>query len=247
MSTLQKYETTTEDMMRKLRLWTDSYMKEATPEEVEHFHNICMRTQLSPEMKQIYPVPRYSSELKRKVWTFQVSIDGFRLIAERTGRYAPGRQSDYAYNDKDELISATSYVKKRTDDGTWHEVAHTAFYKEYVQLDKEQKPTKFWQNMEHVMLSKCAESCALRKAFPADLSGLYTTEEMSQAHKEEEKPKNQVISEEQVMQIEAFLEHREDLKARLFKWAQIENVCELTTEKYAPAIKAIDQHLAKEG
>lgn len=246
MSTLQKYETSEQDVAKKLQLWTDSYMKEASSEEVGHFHNICLRTGLSPEMKQIYPVPRYSSQLKRQVWTFQVSIDGFRLIAERTGRYAPGRQSDYTYNDKNELISATSYVKKRTDDGTWHEVAHTAFYKEYVQLTKEGKPTQFWMNMEHVMLSKCAESCALRKAFPADLSGLYTTEEMSQAHKEEEKSKNQLISPEQVIQIEAFLEHRPDLKAKLFKWAQIENVCEMTSEKYGPAIKAIDQHLAKE-
>jgi hypothetical protein len=104
MSTVQKYEVNEQDIARKLQLWTDSYMKEATAEEVGHFHNICLRTGLSPEMKQIYPVPRYSSQLKRQVWTFQVSIDGFRLIAERTGRYAPGRQSDYTYNDKNDLL-----------------------------------------------------------------------------------------------------------------------------------------------
>ena len=245
-NTLQHYETTTEDMMRKLRLWTDTYMKGATPEEVEHFHNACMRTQLSPEMKQICPVPRYDSKLGRHTWTFQVQIDGFRLIAERTGRYAPGRQSDFSYNDKNELISATAYVKKRTDDGTWHEVAYTAFYKEYVQLTKDGTPTKFWKDMEHVMLSKCAESCALRKAFPADLSGLYTAEEMSQAHKEEEKPKNQSISFEQVIEIEGFLKGRDDLKEKLFKWAQINDVAALTTEKLGPAMKAIELHISKE-
>jgi phage recombination protein Bet len=243
---LHKYETTDQEIAKKLQLWTDSYMKDASSEEVGHFHNICLRTGLSPEMKQIYPVPRYSSQLKRQVWTFQVSIDGFRLIAERTGRYAPGRQSDYTYNDKNELLSATSYVKKRTDDGTWHEVAHTAFYKEYVQLTKDGKPTQFWQNMEHVMLSKCAESCALRKAFPADLSGLYTTEEMSQAQKEEEKPKNAPISESQVQEIEGFLKSRDELKEKLFKWAQINHVSDLTSEKYAPAMKAIELHLSKE-
>lgn len=244
MSTLQKYEVNEQDVAKKLQLWTDSYMKEATAEEVGHFHNICLRTGLSPEMKQIYPVPRYSSELKRKVWTFQVSIDGFRLIAERTGRYAPGRQSDFVYNDKNELIAATSYVKKRTDDGTWHEVAHTAFYKEYVQLTKEGKPTQFWETKEHVMLSKCAESCALRKAFPADLSGLYTQEEMSQA--ESEKPKDAPISFQQVEEIESLLKGRIELQKKLFDWAGIKSVAELPVSKYNSSMKAIEIHLAKE-
>jgi phage recombination protein Bet len=242
---LHKYEES-DDFSRQLATWTNTYMKGATPDELTLFANVCKRTGLSPEMKQIYPVPRWDSKLGKNVFSFQTSIDGFRLIAERTGRYAPGRQADYIYNDKNEVISATAYVKKCTLDGTWHEVAVTAFYDEYVQKTKDGHPTQFWDRMPHVMLAKCAESLALRKAFPAELSGLYTQEEMAQAYKEDDKPKNFPISESQVIEIEGFLKGRDELKENLFKWAQIANIEDLTSDKYPSAIKAIKIHLSKE-
>ena len=113
--------------------------------------------------------------------TIQTGIDGYRLIAERTGKYSPGREPTYQYDEKGNIISATAYVKKQTSDGTWHEVAATAFFNEYCQRTKEGKPTRFWMQLGHAMIAKCAEALALRKAFPGDLSGIYTKEEMLQA------------------------------------------------------------------
>lgn len=152
----------------------------ATQEEFELFLHACSRTGLDPFMKQIYPVKRWSTKLGRNEMTIQTGIDGFRLIGERTGKYAPGREPSYVYDKNGQIFSATAYVKKMTSDGTWHEVAATAYYAEYVQTNKDGSPGSFWKRMPHIMCAKCAESLALRKAFPADLSGIYTSDEMDQ-------------------------------------------------------------------
>lgn len=178
---------------KHLQLIKDSYFKGSSNEEFELFIHVCKRTGLDPAFKQIHPVPRWDNKLKRNTLTFQVGIDGFRLIAERTGRYAPGRQPTYEYDKEGKLMSATAYVKKQTADGTWHEIAATAFYKEYVQRTKDGKIMGMWAQMEHNQLAKCAESLALRKAFPGDLSGLYTKEEMDQADIKEASPDIEII------------------------------------------------------
>lgn len=139
-------------------------------DELKLFQAVCKKTGLDPFMKQIYAVKR------KDQMTIQTSIDGYRLIAERTGRYCPGRESTYVY-EGEKLVCATSYVKKQTADGTWHEVAASAYFDEY----KPAYSNQFWESKKHIMLAKCAESLALRKAFPNELSGLYSEEEMHQA------------------------------------------------------------------
>ena len=166
---------------KKISLLRDTICKGANKEELELFLHACQRTGLDPFMKQIYPVKRWDSNLKREAMTIQTGIDGYRLIAERTGKYCPGSKTEYEYEPNGNLISATAYVKKQTSDGIWHEISATAFYDEYCQKTKEGKPTSMWAKMGRTMLAKCAEALALRKCFPADLSGLYTHEEMQQA------------------------------------------------------------------
>jgi hypothetical protein len=56
-----------------------------------------------------------------------------------------------------------------------------ALYREYVQTDWNGNPTRMWKNMGANQIAKCAEALALRKAFPHDLAGVYTAEEMAQA------------------------------------------------------------------
>lgn len=142
------------------------------------FFHQCQRTGLDPFAKQIYLVGRYDSRTGAMRYTIQTGIDGYRLIAERTGVYAG---SDESWEEVDgRLVSATVTVRKIVA-GQVCPFTATARLAEYVQTGKDGKPMGLWSKMPHRMLAKCAEALALRKAFPQDLSGLYTAEEMSQA------------------------------------------------------------------
>ncbi|MBV8884505.1 MAG: phage recombination protein Bet [Chroococcidiopsidaceae cyanobacterium CP_BM_RX_35] len=143
-----------------------------TDDELKLFLYMATRTGLDPFARQIYAIKR-----KGKM-TIQIGIDGYRVIADRTGRYAPGREPAFSYDDESKLKSATAYVKKLVGN-TWHEVAATAHWDEFYPGDGE--IGFMWRRMPHTLLAKVAECQALRRAFPAELSGLYSNEEMAQA------------------------------------------------------------------
>ena len=155
-----------------------------TDDELQLFLYQCARTGLDPLSRQIYALERRERQGDQWVrrMSIQTGIDGLRLIAERTGRYAPGPETTFEYDGGGSLRRATAYVKKLTADGTWHKVPASAFWTEYVATTRDGSPTRIWREKPHVMLGKCAESLALRKAFPAEMSGLYTSEEMDKAN-----------------------------------------------------------------
>lgn len=155
----------------------------STDDELELFIHACKRSGLDPFMRQIYAIKRYQ-EGRGEVMTIQTGIDGYRLIADRTERYVPGREPTFEYNATGELVKATAFVMKQDKAGHWHEVAASAFFDEYAGTKKDGSPTMMWRTKAHIMLSKCAEALALRRAFPAELSGIYTKEEMDQADAE---------------------------------------------------------------
>lgn len=185
----QSYKPNNLDLTKeKVQLLKNTVCKGATDNEFELFTHICLRTGLDPFLRQIYAIKRPEKQDNgqyKEVMSFQTGIDGYRLIAERSGKYSPGREPIFNYDSNGKLVSATAFIKKQTQDGMWHEVAATAFYSEYVQLKKDGQPSKFWSKMSHTMTAKCAESLALRKAFPDLFSGIYTKEEMMQSEVED--------------------------------------------------------------
>lgn len=163
----------------KVALIKDTIARGASDDELMLFLHLAQRSGLDPFSRQIYLIERQSNVNGSWVTTRQpqTGIDGLRLIADRTDRYAPGREPSFSYDADGRLETATSYVKKWVR-GEWHEVAATAHHREYAQLKKDGTATKMWADKPHIMLAKCAEALALRRAFPAEMSGLYTSDEI---------------------------------------------------------------------
>lgn len=179
----------------RIQLLKDTVCKGATNDELRLFVEVCNLKQLNPFAKQIYAIKRWDPTVGREVMTYQTGIDGFRLIAERTGNYqgqeAPmwcGRDGNWvdAWLESGPPLAAKATVYRK---GFAKPLTRIALYVEYVQLKKDGTGTTvMWKKMPASQLYKCAESLALRAAFPEELSGLHTSDEMGQADNAPEEP-----------------------------------------------------------
>lgn len=161
--------------------------KGATADELALFIAVSEKTGLDPFTRQIYSVPRWDSRLRCEVRQIQVSIDGARLVAQRSGEYAGQDGPHWCGEDgvwRDVWLSNKPPVAAKVGVSRRGFVAPlyaVALWNEYCPRNKDGQPTGQWPKMPALMLAKCAEMLALRKGFPAELSGLYSAEEMAQA------------------------------------------------------------------
>jgi phage recombination protein Bet len=167
--------------------FTDAEMKvlkeknqKLTPVEFDAFLSACKRYQLNPLANQIYARVQPATPKNQKQVTYCAQIDGYRLLADRTQMYA-GNDDPVYDDDTNQPKKATVTVYKLVG-GVRCPFTATARWSQYCPGGNQ---AFMWTKMPHLMLGKCAEALALRKAFPAELAGLYTLEEMHQAGVEE--------------------------------------------------------------
>lgn len=162
---------------------------DVTKAELVGFLHLCQRTGLDPFSRQIYLIGRWDKKQQRKVFTPQTGIDGYRVVANRaiakgggTIGYEDtlwcgkdGRWRDVWISDEPPAAAKVTVLR----DG--QRFPAVAGYREYVQTGRDGGPVGLWAKMPAGQLAKCASALALRMAFPHDLAGVYTAEEMAQA------------------------------------------------------------------
>lgn len=221
----------------------------ATDDELALFVQTAKRLGLDPFARQIFAVKRKTKDGPKMA--IQVSIDGYRLVAQRTGDYLGQTEPQWCGEDgawvnvwlseKPPLAARVGVYRK----GFQEPLYAVARWKSYAQLYPSGDPTPMWSKMPDLMLSKCAEALALRKAFPNELSGVYTAEELAQESNVDHSavaPEQFEATARQQNKTERFLE------PHLPHWSKVRDASRTFSKKHAPdsdeMAEKVDQYWA---
>ena len=166
------------------------YCKDFNQAQLQQALQICLEYRLTPVKRQIHIEKRWTKN--GDIISPLVTIDGLRGIAERSDKYE-GQVGPFWCGDDGKWVdvwlkntppvAAKVGVHKRGFRDALYAVAKFEEYKQ-TYTDKTTKKVTLggvWGKMPDLMVAKCAEALALRRAFPDELGGLYTKEEMAQA------------------------------------------------------------------
>jgi len=157
---------------------------EAPAGDQQVFLHVAQRSGLDPFARQIYMISRWDPQAQRNRWTIQTAIDGYRVIAERRDEYGGQLKPEWCGEDgvwrdvwtstEPPIAARVAVIRKDWDQPVWG-IAH---FWEFAATKRDGNLNHMWSTKGRHQIAKCAESAALRKAFPQDFAGIYTEDEM---------------------------------------------------------------------
>lgn len=151
----------------------------------------CKARGLDVMKKPCHIVPMNVKDAKTNSYSWRdvimPGISESRITASRSGEYAGqdapifGETVSIKFNgrsvDVPEFCTVTVY---RLIKGVKVGFSHTEYFEEACNTKKDGGLNAMWTKRKRGQLSKCAEAGALRKAFPEDLGGIITADEMAE-------------------------------------------------------------------
>ena len=221
---------------RDLKLIKNTVAKGTTDDEFREFIEVCRLTRLNPFKREIYCLIFNAGKPDKRQVVFVVSIGGYRTIAQRNGDYLGIKASDAPVVERSEeaidpdqnplgFVEATVKVWRRLGPNEYWDNWGVARWDELAPMYWDKSNGKrvlkdgFWKTMPELMLIKCAEAQAIRRAWPSDFNGLHVEDEFDRA-----------VADEDV--IEA-IEHQET-EDRLEKAAVVANTFSLVFDPADP-------------
>ena len=186
----------------QLQIIKSTVARDTNEQEFNLFMEACRSYGLDPFRKQIHAVVYNKDKADKRKMSIIVSRDGLRVLAHRCKDYRPASEPAQIIYDPDlkgptnpkGIVSATVRLWKQDSRGEWFPVIGEAYWDEFApvseawEFSEEQRrriPTGRmeldksgnWYRMPVVMITKCAESQALRAGWPETFGSIYTEEE----------------------------------------------------------------------
>ena len=203
----------------QLALIKRTVANDCNSQEFDLFVTVAQNARLDPFRKQIQALVFNKNKPEKRRMAIVTTIDGLRVIAARSKRYRPD-EDEPEYVVDPALKSETNplglekalvriWIADAAREGGWKRVTGVAYWDEFAPITEEwgedpytgrRRPTGRmvldasgnWARMPRVMLAKCAEAQALRKAFPEDMSSLYEGAELDRTRVGDLLPSEQV-------------------------------------------------------
>lgn len=188
----------TKDMVKKYLVRGNGNV---TEQEIVMFMGMCKANKLNPFNNDAYLI-KFGSQAASMI----VSKDVFFKRAIDNPSYN-GMKSGIVIVKNGEIVKREGHIKLKDEElaGAWCEVfrkdwEHSIYqevnFNEYAGYTKEGKLNSQWASKPVIMITKVAESTALRKAFTDNLQGMYIAEEISEPNEVAEEPVKDFLEEE---------------------------------------------------